>query len=364
MMPHITRGLRVLKRHVKYSFAGFTQYAGNAQEICTAVVDNCWNGEYFMTSTGHFREFWTRDFGLCSDALVRLGHRIKVIKTLDYALAVFQKKGHVTTTVSKRVASNFPYYAADSLPFLIRSLKNAKASLLIIKYKAFLEKEIDYYFTKVFDPKINMVYKNKHFSSMKDYAKRQSATYDNSMMYMLAVDLDTLGLYNPFSSYKKKIQKAIKKELWNGKYFYDDFSKKKVVTGDAQVFPFWCGVFHVRSRMFASCLRVIQKEGLDMPFPLKYTAKRTAASKMHAIDKVMGTYERNTLWMHLGLCYLDVIRKHNKKLLQEYLGHYTEQIEKHKTFLELYDETGKAFKNRVYVTDEGMLWASKYLELV
>ena len=44
-----------------------------AQEICRQVVDDCWTGEFFAGSDGHFKQFWTRDLAMCTPALCRLG---------------------------------------------------------------------------------------------------------------------------------------------------------------------------------------------------------------------------------------------------------------------------------------------------
>ncbi len=361
-LSHIPGFLRMIKRarHVKKH--GVHQYAGDAKQICEQIVNDCWNGEFFQTSTGHFCEFWTRDFGMCAEALLRLKYKKEVEATLSYALASFQKAGKVTTNIPKnRKPADFPKLAVDSLPFLLRSLQLLGSRALVQEYQDFLTNEIDRYYAAVFDPKTSLVRQDRSFSSIKDFSKRKSSTYDNSMLAMLREDLTTLGLPNPFSEYD--IPAAMEKQLWNGSFFEEDMRKTRIVTGDANTFPFWCGAFGSR-KMVNSSLKHIRVHGLDKPLPLKYTDEETMISNMIWIELFSGGYERNTVWMHLGLCYMDVVRKHDKPLFLDYVTALTNVIEREKNFLELFDKNGHPFHTSYYWADEGMLWAAKYLDFV
>jgi hypothetical protein len=357
-------GLRLFKNSVKVRTIGHKKYAGDADQICRQIVEDCWNSKkgYFMTSTGNFSQFWSRDFCFCTEALVNLGYREKVIRTLRYALAKFSKNGHVTTSITPYgVPYNFPFYAADSLPCFVRSLKIAKADKLIEEYKQFILKEAKYYADNVMDKETGMIRADKHFSSMKDYSKRKSATYDNCMAAMLSIDLDEMGLKNPLEDFD--IKKGIKKELWNGRFFYDDLNKFDNVYGDANVFPFWTDVFYEKD-IFESCLDEIKKAKLDKPFPIKYSSQKVEGQKMTWHEFFVGNYEQDAIWFHMGPCFLDVLKKQGKKKdLQLYLDKYTALVNKHKNFLEVYDKDGKPFKTPFYYTDAGMLWASKILVL-
>ena len=100
------------------------KYVGPAEEICHQIIDDCWNGQFFQTSTTNFPQFWTRDFGWCCKSLLELGYKKKVHQTLRYALTRFQKTGEITTTITSRgKAFNVPLAAVDSLPYFIHSLK-------------------------------------------------------------------------------------------------------------------------------------------------------------------------------------------------------------------------------------------------
>jgi len=351
----------MVKRARRVKREGFKRYEGSTESIAKQIIEGCWDkkSKYFRVSTGHFNEFYCRDFGMCVEALIALGHRKRVLQTLDYALSHFQQHGRITTTISpKGKCFDFPYYGADSLPFIIHSLKAAKANDLINRYKSFLKQETDFYFHNVFSSKLNLVRIDKHFSSMKDQAKRESCCYDNCMLFMLARDLDSLKLYNPFP--KTRIQRTILSHFWNGNYFFDDTGFSKVITGDANTYPFWCGVTDSKE-VFTRCMESMEKARLTTPFPLKYTGEKRRIHRMHFTDYLSGGYERNTIWMHLGLCFLDVVKSYDKARFKKYINMYRKLIDKYNNFLEVYDAKGRPFSMPFYAADESMLWVSKYL---
>jgi len=361
----ISEAVRFFLRRIRVCFFWVKKYSGNDEEICRQIILDCYNKEkkYFMVSSGHFCEFFARDFGWCCEALLELGYRKEVINTLDYALGVFQRHGRIEQSISPGgVAFTFPSskYSPDALAFIIRSLKLAKANELVKKYKDFLNQEVQQYYDAVIDHKTGLVRKDKSFSSMKDYSIRQSSCYDNVMTGMLANDLTLLGLNNPFKKYNYK--KLIIKNFWTGNYFLDDLSGSKMVCGDANVLPFWSGIINDK-KLLKKVISAIQKEGLDKPFPLKYTKARFKKQKMICFEFLAGDYERDAIWPHVGLMYIQIIASIDKKLAKEYLDQYKQQIEQHKNFLEVYDGNGKPFKTLFYYADEAMLWAANYLYL-
>ena len=57
--------------------------------ICAAVIEDCWTGEFFAGSAGHFKQFWTRDLAMCTPALCRLGHGERVVRSWEWGLERF-----------------------------------------------------------------------------------------------------------------------------------------------------------------------------------------------------------------------------------------------------------------------------------
>ena len=185
-LDHLRLALRVFSRAIYVKKKGFKKYNGNAEEICKQVVKECWNGKYFQASNGHFKDFWMRDFGFCVGSLLKLGYKKEVEVTLQYALDIFSRSDRITTTISpKGVPCDFPYYAPDSLGYLIRSLRISKSFDLIKKYKKFLNNEIKKYYELVLDSKTGLVRKDRTYSSMKDFSIRKSSCYDNCVSAMI-----------------------------------------------------------------------------------------------------------------------------------------------------------------------------------
>jgi hypothetical protein len=360
---HLSEALRMFRRSRYVRKHGFHKYSGDDVKIAEQIIDSCWNKEkqYFQVSSGHFNEFYCRDFGICAEALVKLGHKEKVIKTLDYALSRFKKHGSITTSISPSgKCFDFPYYAVDSLPFIIHAIRVSNAKDVLKRYKDFLVKELDNYYETVFDNSVRLVRNDRYFSSMKDYSKRESACYDNCVLSMLSDDLSEIKFYNPFSDYD--IKRSILHNFWSGEYFYDDLSQQKIVTGDANVFPFWCGVIDSK-HLFELCMASIEKARLAKPFPLKYTTKPERIHRMHLLEIFAGDYERDSIWAHLAMCFLDVVKKYDKKRFTTYMQQYRQLILKHRNFLEVYRRDGEPFHTRFYHADESLLWVAKYLSL-
>ncbi len=338
------------------------KYSGSANEICHQIIDDCWNGSFFQTSTTNFPQFWSRDFGWCCRSLLQLGYKNKVHQTLRYALNRFQKYGKVTTTITPGgKAFDIPNPGIDSLPYLIHSIKISNFPYL--SYKKFLNWQIRKFFEEIIDPLTGLVRPEKHFSSMKDLSVRKSSCYDNVMVAMLAKDLKEMKkLKSPFGKYD--YQDLIKKHFWEGNFFYDDLTKKDYVSGDANVFPFALGIIQDKE-MLKSALGKIKETGLDVPMPLKYT-KKEANVKFILEEFLVRGYELDSIWTHMGPFYIQLMKKINPELAKKYKQDYKQMIETYGNYLEvLSDKDGKIkpFRTPFYFCDRGMLWAANYLTL-
>jgi hypothetical protein len=361
---HITEGIRIFKRVIKVKRKGIKKYNGNSIEICKKIVDDCYNKKkgYFMVSAGHFSVFYCRDFGWIVKSLIKLGYKDKVRNTLEYALRCFKKYGRVMTTINPQGKPfDFPTYAVDSLPYLLYSLSCIDDKKIVDKYKIFLENQIKYFFNYVVDKKTGLVRKDKFFSSMKDHSKRKSSCYDNCMLYMIQKSCDELSLFNPFVKFN--YAKLIKENFWTGEYFLDDLSGKKYVAGDANLFPFWTGAINDKSILNKS-ITAIQKNKLDNPFPLKYTSTKEGKVDFKVVAMLVNNYEGNSIWMHMGPLYVDVVGKVDKKLQKKYLIKYNNLIINNQNFLEVFNSDGSFYKTLFYCSDEGMLWCANYLYLI
>ncbi|PIN87520.1 hypothetical protein COV12_03500 [Candidatus Woesearchaeota archaeon CG10_big_fil_rev_8_21_14_0_10_32_24] len=354
---YLTEGSRVFLNSLK-SRIHQKKYKGNAEEICRQVIDDCWNERYFQTSTGNFKQFWTRDFGWCVSSLLKLDYEKQVHQTIRYAFNRFKSANKITTTITPRGKPfDFPTLAVDSLPWFIHALKVSKFQYY--EHKDFLNKEILVYFKKVINEQTGLVKPDEHFSSMKDLAVRKSSCYDNCMVGMLADDLKSLKLVNPFAKFN--YPDLIKRHFWNGEYFYDDLTKKEYVAGDANIFPFLTGLIKDQD-MLEKALKKIEEEELDKPFPLKYTSSREHINYIWE-EFFNKDYESTALWQHMGPLYVRLVKEVNPDKGNILMKNYLTLIEKHQNVLEVFAENGKPHRTPFYYSDSGMLWAANYLTL-
>lgn len=358
----LSEGLRFLKRRIKVAFAGIEKYDGNAEHICLRIVKSCFNQRFFQVSTQNYSQFYARDFGWCVDSLNTLGFEKEIRSTLGYALNAYEKHGLTSVAISPSGKPfNFPdNYAPDTLAFLIRSLRVADAQDLIKKHKIFLTKEIAKFYETVIDKDTGLVKKDTHFSSMKDYAIRHSSCYDNIMAAMLSRELDILHLPNPMKHIDFK--RLIKKHFWTGNYFLDDLSGSKHIAADANIFPFWSGIFTDKA-MLRSALTSIQSANLDKPFPVRYTSSRIKSQKMLPFEFLVRDWETHSVWTHMGLLYIRILKDVDKEKAAFHISQYTKIIEHNRNFLEVFNRDGKPFSSPFYYSDSSMLWAANYLTL-
>ena len=357
-LVYFTEGSRIFFSCWKQRLS-ISKYSGTAEKICQQIVKDCWNGRYFQTSTQHFPQFWTRDFGWCTASLLKLNYKEEVHHTLRYALNRFKEHGAITTTISPRGKPfDFPIRAVDSLPWLIHSIRLSKFSY--DHYQAFLNAKIAQFCSAFVNPNTGLLKPELHVSSLKDFAVRKSSGYDNCMLGMLAEDLRNMRLDNPLRNYN--YAELLQRHFWNGNYFYDDLSKQEYVAGDANVFPFATGIIKDKS-MLVKAVASIRKAGLDTPLPLKYTASRKQINFIWQEQFAFSNYESNALWTHMGLLYIRLVQQIDSELADTYLQRYKESIEKYKGLVEVFSEKGKPYHSWYYTADRSMLWAANYLTL-
>ncbi|MFT7615583.1 MAG: hypothetical protein ACI8Y7_000397 [Candidatus Woesearchaeota archaeon] len=348
--------LKEAARMLSRSHSQFAEYGGSIETMSHSIIKSCYNKTFFEVSSGHYRAFYARDFGMCIKHLIDLGYIDEVLSTLTYALKRYKHANKITTTIVKSGACVDMFsYGCDSLPFLLRSLIICNNKELLDTYQQFIEEQAQVYADIVYDSKTQLVKKHGHFSSMRDHYVRESACYDNCMVFMLAHDLESLKWKSPFTS--EKIKKAIITSFYNGNYFINDLSGDKELTGDAQVFPFYCGVTSDQTQ-FDSCMNALDDAGLTSPFPLKYAAKRNKKRELFFPSLAAPNFEGTTIWLHLGLCYVDVCKELDFMRYKSALDQYARLMRTYTNFLELYAPDGKPYHTLLYQTDESMLWVS------
>ena len=359
----LLEGLRISSRAFRMHIFGLKKYPGSADQIAIKIINECYdcNKKYFRTSAGHFCQFYARDFGMCCESLINLGFKKEVKNTLIYAMEIYLKEGKITTHISPSDGPvDFPFNTPESAAYMLRSLITLNDKKLLNKYKSFFDELSEHFFKDYVDKDSGLLRKDIKFSSMKDHSLRVSDCYNNCLLGMFSEDLKKIGVKS--SLHKFDYSAIINKYFWTGSYFLEDLSGKNIISGDANTFPFWTGLFKDK-KMFMSSLAAIKSKKLDTPFPLKYTSKEDVPKDLHVANLFVPGYEADTIWIHLGLCFMSVVKKYDSKSFRKYLESYEKNIKKHKNFLEVYFADGSVFKKPLYYCDDSMLWVSIFLDL-
>jgi regulator of RNase E activity RraB len=363
---HLCEGMRIFRRRINVLFHGLSQYSGDDNEICKKIIEGCYDKDkkYFRTSLNNYPEFYSRDFGMCAQALVNLGYREKVLDTLKYALGIYVKYNKMALVISPNgLIFDFPdKYAPDGIAYFFRSLRIAKAKALIEDNKDFLNSELKRFEHIVIDKK-NGIVKNKAFSGMRDHAVVKAACYDMIMACMLEDEIDRINalmgkkvLVNLLRKYDLK--KNLVKYYWTGTYFKDSLVND-AITGHCNIFPYWLDVITDKRMMESSITSIVAKE-LDSPLPLKYGISDNI--KYFWGEIFVKDWEKDTIWVFLGIPYIEILSKVDKNQAITYLKRYKELILRYKGFIEVFHKEIRPYSSLFFYSDNTMLWASIYLD--
>jgi hypothetical protein len=355
-------GVNVGARSIWRRLFGWKHYPGQAPDICAAVIDDCWTGEFFAGSAGHFKQFWTRDLAMCTPALCRLGHRERAIQSWAWGLERFERAGRITTTIfNRRFARDVYAYACDSLPLLLWGLRAAGAQHLVLRHRELLVREIDRFHEIVFDPALGMARPDGYFSGPRDCMTGRSTVFANTMIALLGQLLEDLCLPNPLRGHD--LVGAMWQHHWMGDHFRDSLCRD-VPSGDANVWPFFFDVV-TDKQMQKRALATLEERGFARPLPLRYFPTRLPEAELPVPRAATPNYQGDPSWMQLGAAYLRVLGEVDRPLMEWHRGNVAAIIERDCNLLEVYTTDGRPYRGRafLYQADEGMIWASMFLDL-
>ncbi len=358
---HLIEAVRMFRRHQRVQGKNFKKFSGNDIEIGEQILEELWNGTYYKTSIGHYPGFYSRDFGMVIDSLLKLGHKERVRKTLVYALNIYRKQGGIKTFISKKGKTvNFPnVYSPDSTAYMFRSVRVLNDKKIIKEFKPFLQEELNKYYIIVVHKITGEVKRKIHFGGMRDHSKRDSSAYDTVMTAMISREADKLGLENPLKRFDYK--EILLENYWTGNYFKDNASSNEL-SADANIYPFWHDIIKDKQKLLRVIIGIKERH-LDKPFPIKYVAQKEKKGETIFAETFVKDWEADAIWPMSALPYIDILRRVDKKLAKQHIDQYRRLILKYRTFLEVYDRNGKPFVTPFYSTDEGRIWVATYLVL-
>src|SRR3954471_14910641 len=232
----LAAGANVAARSISRRLFGWKRYRGSVEAICPAAIDDCWTGEFFAGSAGHFKQFWTRDLAMCTPALCRLGFRGRGVRSWGWGVWRFERAGRITTTIfNRRFPRDVYAYACDSLPLTLFALRELGAERLIARHAALFAREVDRFYATVFDPELGMARADGYFSGPRDCMTGRSTVFGNTMIALLARLLDEQrGLPNPRRG--ASVGGRMLPQHWMGDFFRDSLCRD-VPSGDGNIWP-------------------------------------------------------------------------------------------------------------------------------
>jgi hypothetical protein len=331
------------------------RFRGSAEAICRQIVDRCWNGRFLATSIGHYPDLWTRDLGLCSAALIRLGYREELRLTLAFALDAYERAGRVTTVVRRSGYGQDIYgEPADAFPLLLRSLVLLGDRNLTERHRGFLELQARAYLLD------HGVHAKEGF---KDTVIRGLSTYEVVMRDVLLHAAETLAI--PLPAVAGIPVAPMLRVLWRGGHFAATRDGNgSHFSADAAILPFVLTGATTRE-MLASAMAEIRRRRLDQPFPLVFSDPPDFEVTRLLPRLTTPGYQEDTIWSIFGVFTILLARRAGDSAgAERYAADYAARIEEAGTFYELYSRDGTPYQSWCYRSCEGMLWAILYLDAV
>jgi hypothetical protein len=359
----LAAGVGVGARSLARAIFGWKRYPGGVEAICRRVIEDCWRGDFFAGSAGHFRQFWTRDLAMCTPALCRLGMRDRVVRSWEWGLARFEAADRITTTIfARRFPRDVYAFGSDSLPMLLYGLQAAGADHLIRRHQALLSREVERYYQTMFDPQLGLARPDGYFSGPRDCMTGRSTVFANTMIALLGRLLDRAeGLPRPLAGHD--VAQLMLRHYWTGDAFRDSLCRS-FPSGDANVWPFFFGIFEDRE-MWRRAFGVLEAGGFTSPVPMRYFPRRLPDAELPVPRLFTPNYQGDPSWTQLGPAYLHLLAQVDRAKMEQHRASMAALIERDRNYLELYRTDGRPYRGRafLYCADEGMIWASMFLDL-
>lgn len=358
----------------------------------------------FMISGDHFSVFYPRNLGIFYYPMIDprvalneddwLRREQKYLQSAAYALEAFSQAGNVYTTIvpagRRRVTCiNIFAYPSDTLygmlhalyvmqhpeyfeeiyPFstgkkyTLHTIKAAKK--LVSDYKDDIAELYNRYKSTVYDESTGLVKKELRVSSSLDTKIRQSAFYDNVMLWKTSEFVQLLGVVPKNERWMKEYKQRILEMFWQEEegIFLDDLStssiEKKRYSSDWLI-GLMTGFIHpsrpAELSYFERSVSYIRKHKIDKPFPLKIIGSDKKSQDHGIVSTFVPNYQDNTIWSNWGVQYIKLMgllySYTGKKSYQEDGEHavqaYRKNILKWKGYPELYDSNGNMLIGRFY----------------
>lgn len=367
---------------------------GNEQKIIDKIHRLRYDDENsYVTTGGHFSQLYVRNLGIFLNAL--LDRRISTseddwrkrqqiaLRTVALDLEIFTQAGKTYTTIvhlGKQfyTAMNIYTEPSDALfgvlytlcaltndsfisslfPSPTKSIYKLQttetAKNLIEKYRSSLTSLIKKYRNYVIDEKTGLIKKYITLASARDGIRRQSSFYDNVICWATLRLADRLNILPMAKQELDDWKKRIINSFWDEKLgiFIDDLSGAQNFSADTFIVTS-SGFLDIANkqdlRKLEKMVAYVQKEGLDKPFPLRYSKTNHLDKLYWPVRLAAPAYMGESIWSHWGMEYIKsliLLGKHSQAKI--HLNQYKQNIESNGGYPELYDTYGKLYKTPFY----------------
>lgn len=359
----LKEGGRLALRNLQGAFlrSGPRSYRGSGEEICRRVVEDCWNGSYFRAGLDHLDQFWIRDFAISLEGLIDLGFEDQARDCLRWALLRYERCGAVTTTIFHGSdAVNVFHYSSDSLPFLLYSLERLGMDEARERFHDLLVMEIGRYRQEIFavDGRIDT---ERMFSATKD-TMLFSGTCFTHVMAAWCQRLLLRCPKLPGLEGTVDLKALLLERFWRGDHFINDVhSAPAICSGDANFWPFWCGLVDDED-MLKKSVAAVRAEGLTTPFPLKYHARPYPEKEVFVQKCFVPNYQGDSIWTFFSCQWIELAARVDLEEARRDLGRYEEMLQRYGNWIEVFEPDGGAALegNFGHGSDWGMLWAASW----
>jgi len=352
-------------------------FYGSLLDPRTALDEKDWSNRQriYLQTTAYAMNAFKQSLSL-STTIVPVGpHSVSLINiynppsdtlySLLYALNAMQSTNDIKATYT------FPDDGTYSLQ------TQSAAQLLQEQYKENLVAQLDHYMKFVTNPQTGLVKKDILLSGSKDISMRQSAFYDNVILWKTQQLAQQLGLVPSDQAHLDTLKKSILKTFWSEEMgcFLEDLSpnslKDHYYSSD-WIIVLQTGFLDTKNAeerpYFEKCVSYIQKEKLDQPFGLRYQQTNRSEREYSIVRILVGDYGGTAIWSHLGqeytkllvLLYLQTKKQAYLETAKHQVDAYTANIIKYRCYPEVYDHNGNMLEHFFYKSVCQTGWVVSY----
>lgn len=298
--------------------------------------------------------------------------------SLVYALAVMQGEESLEEMYPYAVAAAEPTATDSEKPEYVLATATAAASLQAT-YLPSLQRHWNTFFTDVYDPETGFVKKGIRLSGTKDIVHRESALYDNIMVWRTAQLLQRLHIIPEDQEFLDLYKQRILATYWQPEhgFFLEDLSQlaseQKYYSSDWMI-AYQTGFLDPENSddlpYLERTVDYIQRNAIDQPFGLQYQSDLRPWQIYIPVRVMAPTYASTTIWSHWGMEYTKLLAHLAQvtgdatyaQQAQAQIDSYTYNIKRYRGYPEVYDEHGDFFRQLFYKSIRQTGWVVNYEE--